>query len=315
MPDAMTATGTVTSDVAAYERLAYFALRPQMYFDAMCDVKPTRQTNPGATVTFQFWTEMAAVSAAIAESTDIDAVAIGDSQVTVTLAEYANAANTTFKVRATSFLEVDRDVANLIGYNAGISLDTVARNIVQAGTNVRYAGAATSRVTVAAAHTLAAANVRRAFTDLERANVAQFGGLYNAVIHPDVKYDLRAETGAAAWRDPHTYSQPNEIWTGEIGEFEGFRFISSPRSPVFVDAGVTSTVDVYRTLFMGRQAIAKAYSNAEGNGPLPRVIAGPVIDKLRRFHPLSWFWFGGYSVFRQDSLRAVESSSSIAVNV
>jgi N4-gp56 family major capsid protein len=142
-----------------------------------------------------------------------------------------------------------------------------------------------------------------------------FGGYYTAFIHSDVSYDLRAQTGAAAWRDPHTYSQPDEIWQGEIGAFEGFRFVETPTAPLFADAGSSTTLtDVYRTVFLGRQAFAKAYSHSDGNGAYPQFILGPVTDKLRRNVPVGWYWLGQYGVFRQASLRGVESASSIGAN-
>lgn len=316
MADAMTTTASLDYDQTMWDRAIYYPLRPQLYFDQFADVKSTNAVpDSGASLTFTKFNDLAAVTTPISETVDIDAVAISDAQVTLTLAEYASGVNSTYRVRATSFIDLDRPIANLVGYNAGISLDTIARNIIQAGSNIRYAGAATSRVTVAAGHTLTAANIRRAHVDLVNANVADFNGYYACVISADVAYDVRSETGAAAWRDPHTYSQPREIWNGEMGEFEGFRFMVTPRAPVFVDAGVTSTVDVYRTLFFGRQAIAKAYSTYEGRGPVPIVIIGPVIDKLKRFKPVSWHWFGAYGRFRDESLRAYESSSSLAVNV
>lgn len=315
MADAMTTTASLSYDQTMWDRAIYYPLRPELYFDMFADVKATDATpDQGATLTFTKFNDMAAATTPLSETVDIDAVAISDAQVSLTLAEYGNGVNTTFRVRATSFIGLDRPVANLVGYNAGLSLDTLARNIIQAGTNIRYASTAVSRVTVGAAMVLTAAHVRRANADLKAANVATFNGMYAAVIDPMVAYDLRGETGAAAWRDPHTYSQPEQIWNGEIGSFEGFRFMESPRAPIFADAGVGGTVDVYRTLFFGRQAMAKAYSTYEGRGALPIVIMGPVVDKLKRFQPVSWHWFGQYGLFRQEALRAIESSSSIGAN-
>ena len=316
MADAMTTTASLSYDQTMWDRAIYYPLRPELYFDMFADVKSTDATpDQGATLTFTKFNDMAAATTPLSETVDIDAVAISDAQVSLTLAEYGNGVNTTFRVRATSFIGLDRPVANLVGYNAGLSLDTLARDIMAAGTNVDYSGAATSRATVAATHVLTAAEVRKAKAVLTNNNVATFNGYYAAVIAPYVAYDLRGETGAAAWRDPHTYSQPEQIWNGEVGSFEGFRFMESPRAPVFVDAGVTSTVDVYRTLFFGRQAMAKAYSTYEGRGALPIVIMGPVVDKLKRFQPVSWHWFGKYGLFRQESLYAWESASTLATNV
>ena len=318
MADAYTGTSSLTVDQAAYDRVAYLGLRPELFFDQVADVRSTNATNPGATVTFTSFTEMTAATTALSEAVDVDAVALADSQVTVTLAEYGNAIVTTAKLRATSFLDLDPVAANLVGYNAGVSVDTIARNAAVAGTNVRYGGNATSRTTIDAADTLDAADVRRALADLRGANVATFGGYYAAFIHPDQSYDLRGETGAAAWRDPHTYSQPAEIWNGEIGAFEGFRFMESPRAAVLTDAsngaGAAGTVDVYQALFMGRQALAKGTANGGGYGPNPIVVLGPVVDKLQRFRTIGWKHFVGYGVFRQAALRRVETASSIGTN-
>ena len=319
MADDYTTTADLGTDQAAYDRLAYFALRPELFYDRLVDVQPTRQSMPGSSVVFRNFSDLAVASTALNESVDVDAVGLSDSTVTVTLAEYGNAVITTAKVRGTSYIDLDPVVANIVGYNAGVSIDTVVRDVVSAGTNVRYATGGstdpTARNTVEPGDILTATDVRRALADLRGANVASFGGYYAATIHPDVSFDLRAETGAAAWRDPHTYSQPTEIWNGEVGVFEGFRFMETPRAAVFADAGSSTTLtDVYATLFMGRQALAKAYSSVDGNGPQPRVVFGPVVDHLRRFVPVGWYWLGGYGIFRQAAIRRVESSSSIGSN-
>ena len=315
-----TGTGQVTWDQAAYDKLTYFALRPELYFDMFADVQPTNQSMPGTSVIFNLTADLSVASSTINQSNDVTPVQLSDSQVTVTLGEYGNAVVTTALLRGTSYIPVDPVVFNVVGFNAGVSLDTIARNTLQNGANVRYgspgqANTAAGRTTIIPTNTLAATAVRRALADLRGGNVSTFGGYYTAVIHPDQAYDLRGETGAAAWRDPHTYSQPDQIWTGEVGAFEGFRFIESPRAPVFADAGSSTTLtDVYAALFFGRQAMAKAYSYTDGNGAFPRLVAGPVTDMLRRQQPYGWYWLGGYKEFRAASLRRVETASSIGVN-
>lgn len=318
MADAVTTTASLSFDQVMWDRAVRYSLRPELYFDMFADVESTDAApNQGASVTFTIVTDLAAATATLSETVDVDAVALADSQVTLNLEEKGNAVVTTFRVRATSFssVPINRIAANAIGFNAGLSLDTISRDVIVGGSNVRYAGTATSRATVASTHLLDSHDVRRARVELAGANVQRFpGGYYASVIHPDVALDLREETGTASWRDPHTYSQPAEIWNGELGEFEGFRFVESPRAAMFADAGVSSTVDVYATLFFGREALAKGYSTYEGRGALPITILGPVTDKLKRLQPISWHWFGKYGIFRQAALRRVESASSVGAN-
>lgn len=306
----------------AFEKLAYFALRPELYFDRFAEVEATNATSPGATHTFTIFQDLAVASSELSETTDVTPVALSDNQVSVTMREYGNAVVTTAKLRATSFINVDPVAANAVGYNAGISIDTVCRNVLQAGTNVVYAtGGATdptSRTTVNSDDTLSANDVRRVVAQLRGANVPTIGGSYVGFIHPDVSYDFRSATDAAAWRTPANYVNPEGIYNGEIGMFEGVRFMESARAPLFANAsdnsGSAGTIDVYGTLIMGRQALAKAVANAAGYGDQPTMVYGEVVDVLKRFQPVGWKHFVGYGVFRQEALRRIESASSIGVN-
>jgi N4-gp56 family major capsid protein len=317
-----TTTSSLSIDQVAFDRLAYFALRSELLFDQAADIQPVAQAMPGSGVTFTIFSDIAAATSTLNEVTDVTPTALSDSQVTVTLNEYGNAVVTTAKLRGTAFLDVDSAAANIIGYNAGDSMDQVVREVLAGGSNVVYAtgGSSTpsSRTTVAAEDIIAADDVRKVVAQLRGANVATFNGSYMGFIHPDVSYDFRSATDAAAWRTPANYVNPEGIYNGEIGLFESVRFIETPRAKVFTNAsdgsGSTGTVDVYCTHIMGRQALAKAFSTQDGNGAVPKIVRGNVTDYLMRLQPLGWYWLGGYGRFREASLRRIESASSIGTN-
>jgi len=407
--DAYTGTGASGSGTsaldfskAAYDRLAYFALRPELYFDAAADVQPTAQSMPGASVTFTIVNDLPISTSALSESQDVNTVALSDSQVTLTLAEYGNAVLTTAKLRGTSFVDIDPVVANVVGYNAGVSIDTIARKALDSGTNVMYGsglGASsiqssiTARGSVATSSTLGSVDIRAARARLRSQNVPTFGGMYVGYVHPDTVADIQGETFSGlnnmGWRAPHTYSQPGEIWTGEMGAFEGVRWIETPRAPIYAGAGAASAqsafsgtitvgsfsgtftgaaptigatltagtatlgtgtntvtyvdgntftfsnsssnaptvggtvtasasltgVNVYGTLILGRQALAKAYSMVDGNGAYPHVVPGPITDRLRRYVPLGWYWLGAYAIFRQASVLRLEHSTTLGGDI
>lgn len=317
-----TQQSSLLTDQTAFDRIAYFALRSELLFDAVADVQPVAQSMPGSSVKFTIFNDLAAATSTLTEDTDVTPVVMSDSQVEVTLAEYGNAVNTTAKLRGTSFLDVDSAAANVVGYNAGISIDSVIRDVLAGGSNVVYGGGGTTtpsaRNNVKAVDIIEANDIRQVVAALRKANAVSFNGMYMGYIHPDVSYDLRRETGVASWRDPHVYSDPANIYNGEVGAFEGVRFIETPRAALFENAsngsGSTGTVDVYATHIMGRQALAKAHSIVDGNGPFPRVVRGPVVDVLSRFQPVGWYWLGGYARFREASLRRIEAASSIGAN-
>lgn len=312
---AITQASSLSVDQTAFDQIAYFALRSEMLFDAAADVQPVAQSMPGSSVKFTIFSELADATSTLAETTDLTPTTMADSQVEVTLAEYGNTINTTAKLRGTSFLDVDAVAANLIGYNAGSSIDTVVANVLKAATNVIYGGGGsttpTSNATVQAEDIIEANDVRIATAQLRGSKAQTFNGMYMGFIHPDVSYDLRRETGAASWRDPHNYVDTAQIYNGEIGAFESVRFIETPRAPLDLTGGSASTVDLYQTIIMGRQSLAKAHSITDGNGAYPKVVRGPVVDSLMRFNPVGWYWLGGYGIFRQAAIRVLNTSSSL----
>jgi N4-gp56 family major capsid protein len=325
---AITQSSSVSWDQTAYEQLAYYELRAGTFYDPFVTVKPTRQSMEGASVIFTFVNDLAISVTALTETTDITPTTMGDSQVTVTLAEYGNGAQTTGKLRGTSFLPVDPTVANVVGFNMAETVDYLALIEMMNGTNVRFgSGVAGPRNTIAAGNVLTATDIRFVVAKLRAANALTFDGTtFSATIHPDVSFDLRSATGTASWRDAQLYTDANvgKVWNAYIGTFEGVRFMETPRTfgpyaknPTAVlgtNLGAGGTVDVYGTHFFGQQAVAKAFSSAEEWGAMPRMVVAPVTDFLRRFTGVGWKYLAGWKVFRNACMWRVESASSIGTN-
>ena len=120
-------------------------------------------------------------------------------------------------------MDVDAAAANVIGYNAGDSLDKIVSSVLQAGDNVAYAtggaSAPSARVDMAVDDLLVANDVRKQVAALRKANVPTFNGSYIGFIHPDVSYDFRSAVDVASWRTPANYVNPEGIYNGEIGLF------------------------------------------------------------------------------------------------
>jgi N4-gp56 family major capsid protein len=318
---AYTTTSTLGDQVTtAFEQIAYFGLRSQPLYEMIADVRSTAQSHNGSGVQFTFYPNMAQATSALTEASDVTAVALTDTKVTVSLAEYGNAVVTTAKVRGTSFLNVDADAANIIGYNMVDSIDKVVSDVAMAGTNVIYAQGSsgsrpTARTGVSDACVYGATEGRMAVAELRGDSAPGWeNGNYIGIIHPDVSYDLRGDTAVTDVIQYQLYQDGAPIRAGSIGTFNGINYIENPRAPILDDAGATSTTNVYQTLIAGRQALAKAFSRAPGFGEQPNVVFGPVTDTLRRFNPVGWYHLAGWGIFREECMRRIESSSSIGDN-
>jgi N4-gp56 family major capsid protein len=217
----------------AYDRLLEFALRSEPLIRSVADKRPARQAFPGSTVVLQKYVDLDQATSALTETTDPDAVSLSTpTSVTITLNEYGNAVLVTRALELFSLADVDPAIANIIAYNLADSIDSVAMTTLRSGTNNIFAGNATAVANVDAADTIDSADIRRAVAKL-RANKAKArrGSMYWTGIHPEVSHDLRAESGNLGWNFVHAQSDPavNNIWAGEIGEYEGAFFIESPR--------------------------------------------------------------------------------------
>lgn len=316
MADVYTGTTALSNVVqAAVDQYVRAELRHMPLLRAIADTRPVSVDKPGSSVALYTRTDLAPAITPLSETVDPDFVAIPNpTSVTLTPAEYGNATISTVKVRATSFMDVDADQRDSVMYNMRDSLDLLVQAVVSGGTNVRYANSKTSTGTVTSQDTIKSTDVRYIVAKL-RGNAAQGkrGDLYGAWIHPDVSCDLRSETGAGAWRDSHQYAAPGVFWPGEIGVYEGCFFIESARVKVAndgadgTDAGAGADA-VYRTIFAGKEALA------EGVVVEPEVRIGTVPDRLNRFHPMGWYGYLGWTVFRQKALYRLESGSSLAPN-
>lgn len=324
MANAYTDTSALSNAVqTAYDKLFEFALRSQPLFRQVADKRPAQQTAPGGSVVLERFQDLAQATSPLTENVDPDSVALGNpTTTTITLNEYGNPVLRTRKLYLYSLTDVDPAIANIVAYNMADSVDTLVQTVLRAGTNViqRKAGTVsyvtngtlTTPVgtTMTTTDTWTSAMSRLAVAKL-RTNkaVPRKGSLYWCAMHPEVSYDLRSETGAAAWRDPHNYSAAGNIWAGEIGSYEGAYYIESPRCYNAVDAGAgDNTVRRFRTYFAGQQALAEAVADEF------HVVAGPIVDKLARFRPLGWLGVAGWARYREEALIRGESTSSIDFN-
>ena len=137
-------------------------------------------------------------------------------------------------------------------------MDALVQAAIIAGTTPVLVGGGSTVNDVIITDVLTASELRKAVTRL-RTNkaVPWFGNFYGALVHPHVILDLREATGAGSWRVPNEYgASQDRIWAGEIGEFEGIRFIENALVNVAANTAGTPN-DVYQNYIFGRGAVAE----------------------------------------------------------
>ena len=300
-----TGTSAISNLVqTAYDQYVRMALRSIPVMRSLADVKPVQQAMPGSSVVFSIYSDLAQATSTLTETTDVSSIALGNpNQVTVTLNEYGSAVTTTKKLNLTSFNDVDSALADIIAYNAADSIDAVVAAVLTGGSNVIYAGTATTTNTITSSMTISTADIREAVVQL-RTNKAlpRIGELYAAYLHPRQSADLRAESGTGGFQELTKYVERTPFTAGAVGVLEGAFIVETPRVPFAANSG---SVNVYKAVVAGREALAEAM------GQNISTVIGPEIDALRRFRTIGWYYMGGFARLREAALYRIESATSI----
>lgn len=124
----------------------------------------------------------------------------------------------------------------LLGSQAGRTLDTITREVLNGGTNVQYGdGTKTSRADLIGGAAsgndyLTVKAIRTAVRALKVMNAPKINGDYVGIIHPDVAFDIMSDP---EWQYPHTYVDTENIYNNELGKIHGVRFVESTEAKIF----------------------------------------------------------------------------------
>ena len=292
----------------AYDLAVYPSLRPELIFDQFATVRASNTTHRGGSVRFSFVNDISEQTTPLLENIDVDSVTLSSKALTISMREYGTAVTNTALLRGTSMIAMDPLIAERVGYNAGLSVDTLARTALDA-TTVTYDDATTGSIGSVgdAAAPLTGDALRDGVAILRSNNVRPLrGGNYVAVISPYQAQQLMSETTDTGFRWMVGYAggtgqAGNSIFMGEVGTYEGVRLV--------VNNHITNQGRGY---LMGAEALAKAYSTAPGFGPQPGTVVSPVVDKLKRFASVGWYHLVGYSVFRTEALLHINTQATLA---
>ncbi len=163
--------------------------------------------------------------------------------VTATVDQYGDYVEQTDLLELTSVDNTIVETTKKLADQAGKTIDTVVREVINAGTNVLYSRLNTSgtftdvssRADLNESCKLTVRDVFRAAAELKAMNAPKIDGYYAAIIHPYVAYDLMQEAGDE-WIDIAKYTNPENVLAGEIGKLAGIRFVESSEAKIFAPA-------------------------------------------------------------------------------
>lgn len=238
-----------------------------------------------ATVTWRRFTNLSASTSAISElqveaayMQARSAAALATTEVSATVSKYGNFVILSEEADLFNFNGQTDEILDVIGHNAGKSLNQLQRNIGEDNLTFVYVGGVASNGAVTAKITRGA--IQSVVNTLEKNSAIMFTPRSNGnkiqgstplldafwgLTHPDVAVDISQMAG---FKPVEAYMSHTNVQKGEFGAItvagRAVRFISSEDASVAADAGATlgstglngtSSVDTYSTLIYGKDCL------------------------------------------------------------
>lgn len=263
-----TSSATTGNDLSAemktfYSNYLIDNAEPELIHDQFGQKHPIPK-NGGKTIEFRKYSPLPKALTPLTEGVTPDGQPLNVSTITATVAQYGGWIQLPDMLLLTAIDNNMVQAVELLGSQAGRTLDTVTREVLNGGTSVQYAeGQVTARASLTKDHKMTVDAVRMAVRFLKTQNAKKINGSFVGIIHPDCEYDIMSDPD---WKDMNKYTTPELAWEGEIGKIAGVRFVETTEAKIWGKAGLKPSSgdapDVYSTLIIG----ANAYGVTEVSG-------------------------------------------------
>lgn len=211
--------------------------RPRLVHDQFGQKKPIPKNN-GKTIEFRRVTPFPKAMKPLTEGVSPSGRKMEFTAMTATVEQYGDYVEISDVVDLTAVDPVLSVATQQLGDQAGATLDTVTREVLNSGTVVIYGPKSKSARYLLQGGQAEEANndymnvrlVKQAARTLKVNLASKIDGHYVAIIHPDVSFDL---TDDPAWQNVKTYCDPEDMYEGEIGRLHGVRFVETTEAKIF----------------------------------------------------------------------------------
>lgn len=236
-----------------YERALLERLLPQLNFykDAQ---KKKLPKNSGTTINFRKYNSLTAPSASLTEGKTPDGNDLNVTTITAVVQQEGDFVLMTDLLQLTGIDSTLTETCELLGEEAGVVVDNRIQTVLSKGTNVYFAGNATTRKGLESADTkyLTGNDVKKIVRKLKNANAKRFtDGYYHMQVDPDIAYDLMSD---GQWVDVSKYAKPEQMVKGELGKMHGMKFYETTNLSTVESSSDSGKIDVHIAYAYGKDA-------------------------------------------------------------
>ncbi len=293
-------------DKVYYDRNLIKIAGPLLIHDQFAQQEPLPK-NHGKTKEFRGFQPLAKATTPLTEGVTPTGNKLDMFTVTATISQYGDYVTISDMLDLTSIDPMVLQAQETLGDQAGRTLDTITREVINAGTNVLYVNSRTARTAITASDKMTVTSIKLAVRALKTQNTPLINGHYMAVIHPDVAFDL---TEDSTYKELFKYTDNSSFKNGHLFNLENVEFYESTEAKKWASAGADSQ-DVYSTLVIGKGAYG--VTKLDGNG-LETIIkqlgSAGTADPLNQRATIGWKGTKAVAILVQQYMVRIESAST-----
>lgn len=325
-----TTIGQVAPGVQAfYDRNLLARAQPNDIHGRFGQKRPI-QTRNGNQIKFRRYSQLAAAVTALTEGVTPAGSTLAVTDIVSTLAQYGDYITLSDMVSMTNQDSVVTEATDVLGDQAGTTIDQIRRDVLVAGTNAAYAGGVASRVLVV--NKITGPDLDKAIRFLKTQNakfvkqgIAPSDGVgtgairkaFIMLVHPDVEFDLESIAGFRAVSD---YGSQEGVIEDEIGAYKNIRFVTSTNCKIFPDATTAQTAgfkgtaknDVYASLLIADNAYGISPLSGQAMNTFVKALGSAgTADPLEQRSSVGWKATTTTTILNQAWMVRIESLASV----
>jgi N4-gp56 family major capsid protein len=290
----MAYVGTSTTSLSKlmkdyYETLFLATAENNMVSEQVCQDKPLPK-NQGRTIRFQRYMNLNVSTTPLTEGVLPTAVELSSEDVTATVQEYGKWTRISKLVSTTA---IDPEIKGAVGrfaYDAARTKDRLILTAMGVGGTEQVAGSATavSELTNISDYVLTSTELRKAIKTLRVNNAMQKEGFYVGLIGPEAQYDLE---GDSDFVEAARYEGSTRLFKGEIGRWQGIRFLPSTEVYTQITAGTADWTNggVFTTHIVGMESVGMVpLEGSDIEIKVKKTNDNDTSQPLERYHTVGW---------------------------
>lgn len=265
----MTTRTQIPKEVSVfYDRTMLLRAVPAFVHNRFAQVRDIPANSGSNVIKFRVYGALTAQTTALTEGVTPTGkqLSVTDSEATVQY--YGDYVTLTDVVLTETIDPVLTEAAEVLGEQAGNSVDQLCRDVISAGTNIQWASTATQDSQVTSAMIINRSEVKQAVRNLRGNNArpvtsmidpstgwntVPVGKSFIGIVSEDTAYDL---DDAVGFIPVEKYPNKSMVMEDEIGALANVRFIMTTNAKINAGAGASSN-DVHYTLIFGKEAYAQ----------------------------------------------------------